>query len=150
MTLRDEAEELAIALESGFAKVKDAVDWADAHILRLEQPPYPLIEISTSIATPAAEVVHLLRTLSGEVNTPEVSRRVIARMESAFARGDAGLEKVTRALYQMQLDGCVPDQEAISDMARLDDAFRLAYQGVWGTVEEVDRELRRFFSRYVD
>ena len=149
MTLRDEAEALAILLECGFTKVKEAVDWADAHIMRFEHPPYPLIEISMSMVTSGANVVYLLRSLPDEANIPEVSRYAITLIASAFESGNATLKKVTSALYQMFLDGYVPDNKAITQMSRLDDAFDLASDGTSGTVEEVDREVRQFLGQYV-
>jgi len=148
MDLRAEAEELAIALELGFAAVQDAVDWADGYIVALQEPPYALIEVSSASRSPAAELAHLLRTVPGQFDIGRVSRQVIAHMASALDTGAATPENVARALYSMQLDGRIPDSQAESDMARLDDEFYLAHAGTYGTIEEATRDLRAFLARY--
>lgn len=148
MDLRAEAEELAIALELGFAAVQDAVDWADAYIVALQEPPYALIEVSSAGRSPAPELAHLLRTIPGQFDIGRVSRQVIVRMASALDTGAATPEHVARALYSMQLDGRIPDSQAESDMARLVDEFDLAHAGTYGTIEEATRDLHAFLARY--
>ena len=87
MNLRQEAEELAIALELGFASVAEVVEWADAKIVALDQPPYEVIEVSSSGRLPAPDVAHALRGISGDANVAKASKQVIARMAAALDRG---------------------------------------------------------------
>ena len=150
MGLRDEAEELAMAIELGFALVDEAVDWADRHIVAVDQPPYELIEVSSAGRSHPLDVAHLLRAIPGTVDIFATCRRVFARMLSALNDGRVTPEAVARALDFMQLDGRMPDADAQSEMSRLNDAFDLAHEGTYGTSEEVSRELREFLEHYID
>lgn len=149
MSLRDEAEELAIALELGFASVEEAVEWAGANIDALEKPPYELMEVSCAGRSPPAEIAHLLRTIPGAPDVASASRRVIARMAAALDRGSAQPEHVAGALYSMYLNGGIPEPEAESEMIRLDDAFALAHQGVYGSRKDAETDLRELLGRYL-
>ena len=149
-TLRDEAEALAVLLEYGFAHVKDAIGWADAHIAELDEPPYPLIEISMAPITPGADVIYLLRTLPGRVDVAEMSRCAITLIAASFEQGDASLDHVTDALCRMSLAGYVPDESAGMEMLILDHMFDDAANGSYGTVDEVEYAVRQFLSQYAE
>ena len=43
-----EARDLAIGLAFGVIHASEAVEWADSWIMQLDDPPYWMIEISTS------------------------------------------------------------------------------------------------------
>ncbi|WP_193215188.1 hypothetical protein [Luteolibacter marinus] len=55
-----EARDLAIGLALGVIHASDAVEWADAWIMRLDEPPYWLIEISTSPRSSAHDLLKLI------------------------------------------------------------------------------------------
>lgn len=148
MSLRDEAEALAIALEIGFASIEDVIDWADAKIVALDQPPYELIEVSCAGRQAVPDVAHALRAIAGTPDVAAASKIVIARMAAALDRGSTTAEKVARALYRMSLNGHVPEASAEGAMVGLDDAFDLAHGGTYGSIEDAESDVRSFLSRY--
>jgi hypothetical protein len=148
VSLRNDAEELAMAIELGFATVDDAVSWADGKIAALDRPPFELIEVAMSRRLPAAEVAHRLRAIPGTADIPFAARRVISRMGLALQSGAATPERIASALYGMYLAGQIPEPDAEWPMASLDDVFALAGQGIHFSGEKADRELREFLRRY--
>lgn len=151
LVLRTEAEELAIALERGFASVNDVIDWADQQIVALDSPAYELIELSLAGRLSPPDVAHLLRAIPGTADVASASRGVIARMLSELTAGRVTCEDVACALDCMQVAEQVPEMaNAQSEMARIKDAFDLAHEGTYGTREQAVGELREFLQRCVD
>jgi len=146
-SLREEAEELAMALEHGFANVDEVIDWADANICAMDTPPFELIEVSTAGRKPSSEIAHLLRAIPGSCDIPRASRKVLRRMAAALDDSRASPDAIAVALYQMYLHERVPEPAAEGEMVRLDDAFALARQGVYSR-DDVVRDLRSFLSTY--
>ncbi len=147
-SLREDAEELAIGLEQGFANIDEVVEWADAHICAMDAPPYELIEVSMYGRQPRpTEVAHLLRAIPGDADVGLAARRVVRRMATALENGRASPDAIAAALYQMYLNGHVPDRSAEGPMACLDDYFSLARQGVYA-LEDILADLRAFLKAY--
>lgn len=143
MGLRDEAAELALAVELGFDSVAEAVDWADGHIAALDQPPYALIEVSLAAQSHPHDVAQLLHTLAG-VAAPEALRRLIARMISALDEGHAKAEKIGGVLDAMHRAGLF-NEAAAQEWARLEWAGDLAHDGI-GTFEDAAIDLGQFLK----
>lgn len=147
MDLKDEAEELAIALELDLISVEDVVQWADNKIMQLAEPPFYLIDLSISGQLPGSEIAHCLRMFPGIVNTTAVLRAAMMRMFSLLENSSVRPEIIAKALYVMHLNGWIPDDEASSEMISLDDEFGLVQQGI-RTYDSATNRLRAFLSRY--
>ena len=93
-----EARDLAIGLALGVIRAPDAVKWADSWISRLDDPPYWLIEISTS---PRATQYDLLRLIPSTVDQDEASdQEFLGAMAVRYIdRGDS-LREILRLMYE--------------------------------------------------
>jgi hypothetical protein len=65
MSLKDQAEFLARALESGLKTVPEVIAWADENITQFETPPYWLLELSLMRKAKGQDVVHVLHSAGG-------------------------------------------------------------------------------------
>jgi hypothetical protein len=72
VTLKDQAEFFALALESGLKTVPDVIAWADENIAQLETPPLWLLELSLLSKARGQDVVHALRQAEGTSDPPRV------------------------------------------------------------------------------
>lgn len=93
-----EARDLAIGLALGVIHAPDAVEWADAWIMRLDDPPYWLIEISTS---PRATPCDLLKLIPVAVGDEAASDQEFlgAMAVRFFDQGDS-FGEILRLMYE--------------------------------------------------
>ncbi|MBK1829057.1 hypothetical protein [Haloferula rosea] len=59
-----QARDLAIGLRLGVIQPRDVVEWADSWIMRLDDPPYWLIEVSTSPRAAQHDLLNLIPTIA--------------------------------------------------------------------------------------
>ena len=92
-----EAHDLAIGLALGVIDAADAVEWADAWIMRLDDPPYWLIEISTS---PRASRHDLLKLIPAAVDDETASdHEFLGAMAVRFIDRSESLGEILRLMY---------------------------------------------------
>ncbi len=92
-----EARDLAIGLSLGVIHAPDAVEWVDSWIMRLDDPPYWLIEISTS---PRATLHDLLKMIPAAADDEEATDREFlgAMAVRLIDQGDS-LGEILRLMY---------------------------------------------------
>ena len=144
---KDEAEALAYALESGFATLDQAKDWAYSRIATEDKPSEPLLELTGPNLHPT-DAVHNLRDVSGRPRDVETLRRILRRFGSVL-RADPKLDSaIARALFSMAID---PEWSACAgDLTRslysFDDELDLARTGVYGDRAEVVLRMQAFLD----
>jgi hypothetical protein len=72
MTLKDQAEFFARALEGGLKTVPEVIAWADENITQLESPPNWLLELSMMGIAKGQDVLHVLRSVGGVVDERQI------------------------------------------------------------------------------
>lgn len=149
MDLGNDADELAMALRLGLATVDEAISWADDAIIALDQPPYALIEAACASRAPTDELAELLEQVPGERDTELVARRVLTRMATSVRDGQTTPARAARMLYEMLLWGCSPGVDFEGEVNGLDHAFSLADEGIWGTTEDAEHDLRAFLAPHL-
>lgn len=92
-----DARDLAMGLALGVIHGAEAVDWADSWIMRLDHPPYWLIEISTASRATPYDLLKLLPVDSRDQEPTD--QEFLGAMAVRFLdQGDA-LSKVLRLMY---------------------------------------------------
>jgi hypothetical protein len=93
-----EARDLAIGLSLGVIHAQAAVEWADSWIMRLDDPPYWLIEISTS---PRATPYDLLKLIPAAVDDEEASdEEFLGAMAVRFIDQGDLFGEILRLMYE--------------------------------------------------
>ncbi len=141
------AEAYLRALEFDLADVAAIDAWVDGVILAEPEPAPAFIEASAAKCKPDT-LMTALRDIPGEANAAARRRIVIGIMAETLRRDPEAIKRIVRALYQMALDGDAPNQEAESEMWSFDDELDLAGQGIYGSTEDVRRDLVRFLARH--
>ena len=144
---RTVAEAYLRVLEFDLADVAAIDAWVDGVILAEPEPAFAFIEASAARCKPDA-LMTALRDVPGEADAVTRRRIVIGFMAEALRRDPEAINRVVRALYQMALDGDVPNEEAESEMWSFCDEFDLAEQGIYGSTEDVHRDVARFLARH--
>lgn len=140
---------LARALEQGVVAPDAVVSWADSVILRSESPSPALCDLST-----ASDPNQLLLSLNEFIAqadgaySRETWRAVLGHFHAWYIENPKSGRRITRALYNIARDGLAPDAEAEREMLSLDDLYDLAAQGTFGTVEQVEANLRELLERF--
>jgi hypothetical protein len=143
----DLLEVFRLGLLTGILERQLVIAWADQLVMQDKNPNYFLIELSLSGRSNINDLTGLLDKHVGE-NKPEISRRVIlGLLLHRYKTGQITLQKAVQAvdLLAMHIDY---SKEEHSFMAGIDDAYRLANEGVYGTVSEVEAFLLSFLRIY--
>jgi hypothetical protein len=102
MNLKDQAEFLARAIESGLRTVPDVIAWADEKIVQLETPPYWLLELSLMGTSKAQDVVNVLREAEGVVDDAKVSQVYFGVLLERIGSDVWTAEECCRFLYRIR------------------------------------------------
>jgi hypothetical protein len=93
-----EARDLAMGLSLGVIHAPDAVEWADSWIMRLDDPPYWLIEISTS---PRATLHDLLKLIPATADDEGATdQEFLGAMAVRFIDQSDSLGEILRLMYE--------------------------------------------------
>jgi hypothetical protein len=93
-----EARDLAIGLSLGVIHAPDAVEWADSWIMRLDDPPYWLIEISTS---PRATQQDLLKLIPATADDEDATdQEFLGAMAVRSIDQSGSLSEILRLMYE--------------------------------------------------
>jgi hypothetical protein len=124
----------------------DAQAWADQLIMRMDKPHDWLIDVST--ATTTADARDALVRAEGTPDTNQVWAALMGdwlRLLDAQPERDSEIAKV---LFELAMDGDVPEQGTSAAMYSFWDAIDLAKDGTFGTLEEERAKLRDFLHRW--
>jgi hypothetical protein len=143
--LREHADALALAIEHGLAEVREASDWASEIVADDACPSGALLELAGAVRPNAPDVVRMLRTIAGACDAMAVFRKFLARLRDAVRARPEAWPQITRLLEQLAILDQVPTALA-GRCYSFDDARNLADQGVYGSVEAVEAELRAFLE----
>lgn len=143
--LREYADALALAIEHGAAETGEASDWACEMVADDARAPDELLELAGAVRPNAPDVVRMLRAIAGECDAMAVFRKFLARLRDAARARPEGWPQIARLLEQLAILDQVPTALA-GRCYSFDDARSLADQGVYGSVEAVEAELRAFLE----
>ncbi|MBL8796408.1 MAG: hypothetical protein JNM56_21090 [Planctomycetia bacterium] len=127
--LRDEAEALARALETGLCGVAEAVSWSDCQILREESPPANICEVAISHDRYPQDVAALLRKCPGVPVNSRVQHLFALLAREKLRQNPDCAYGVAWALYQMAFLDEIEDSELRSIAWWAWDALDLADAG---------------------
>ncbi len=141
-----EADVLRCGYHVGYFDKSDIARWADRQIATIEDPCTELLDLSMIRQTHPLDVTKLLRSLG--------AADLAATIETQI--GFIGLlyeeRKITTQLAIRGLFALVHEPDTTADQQSqiyyLDDGYDLAVAGTYGTMNEIERELKDFVSPY--
>lgn len=142
-----EAEAFRCALVAGCATVAEVVAWADEVIAADTTPDIAIIELSLAGRAALADVVALLKAVTGYADGIVVRRRLMSRMLRLLDNEPTRGQQVAHSLFRLAINGDLPEEEFGWEPFVLEDAFDLARNQVYGTYETALADLRAYLER---
>lgn len=139
-----------IGLVIGYFTKKDILTWADRIIAENEQFPYELIEISLSGNKPSVDIASKLKQIYGEEILQEPLYQLLGELINDFETERTTEEEFFTYLSSLhyQESEIVLDEDLSDSLNRLDDAYYLASEGIYGDVKIVCEEAVNELSKY--
>jgi hypothetical protein len=144
MSLKDQAEFFARALESGLKTVSEVVVWADENILQLESPPHWLLELSLMEKAKGQDVVHVLREADGVVDERKIYQVVFGLLLEAVQLGRRTGYEAVRFLRWQNIE---LSEDVYWKLASFDAYYEDWFEFNTSRVVDLDRELIGFLER---
>ena len=149
MDIKVMAEVYRLGIAIGYFTVQDVIDWADALIGSLEQPPYELIDISLSLKATPIDVCSLLHSFYGSPFNDSPLYIMLSMLSNEHTSSN-NLAKVAAMLFELidfiQLEDC--SKGIIIDLLHLSDAYYLAKQGIYGDIQAVENDIKKFLQSF--
>ncbi|HLP04237.1 MAG TPA: hypothetical protein VK152_02300 [Paludibacter sp.] len=142
-------EVFSIALTNGLLDKEEVIKWADNIITQDEEPDYFIIELSLCGHKSINDIVSLINEYVGQ-DKPKISGRIfLGLLYRAYLTGHIKLDKVTRAIYWIVWEDRLTEDEK-SLIYGIDEDYDCAIDGIYGSVEIVEKEVLRFLEIYKD
>lgn len=136
-------------LMNGILNKNEVIQWADSIITQDEEPDDFVIELSLCGHKSLNEMVAVLNEFIGQVK-PQISGRVVLGcLYRQYLSGKITLRKVVETIDWMVWQTNLSDEEK-SFMYGLEDDYHCAEEGIYGTLEEVEKKTLRFLEIYKD
>ena len=147
---RLQGEVIRLGLLAGFTPVGEAVAWAD-HMIEAEDTPHPsVLEVALASNRTPKQAAALLSEVPGPVDQAGATRRFLARLLQALRSDRKQLRHVIKLLYQLRVEGEIPEAEYGSEPWIFEDEFDLAESQLFGTIAEVAERVEAYLSRHAD
>ncbi|WDU64564.1 hypothetical protein LRS56_08890 [Pseudomonas poae] len=141
---------LRVALDIGAIDVAAVIQWADATLAMLEQPPYALIELALMTRSNREEVAwQLLQVGTPAMVEAEMLPYALATAHHRLLREPGFARCLAVGIYRLWVRGGCYLPGTLGACGYFDDAYGLADSGVYGQVADIDRELLEFTHSFV-
>jgi len=143
-----EADVLLCGYDVGFFDKTDIERWADHQIAIIDEPSTELLDLSMIRNTHPLDVMNTLRKLGSADPLTSVQTR-IGFIGLLFDKNRIDTRLAIRGLWSLILESGITDAQK-SQIYYLDDGYDLAVAGTYGSLDDVERELRDFVTPYAD
>lgn len=132
----------------GYFDKSDVAQWADRWILALEEPCDELFDLSMNRSMAPIDLAILLRNMGSSEPTFLVATS-IGFVGLMYGEKRFSTQHAAKELYSLAHQEGITPEEA-SRITYLDDGCDLAYSGLYGSIEQIKRELSQFVSPYAE
>jgi hypothetical protein len=143
-----EADVLWCGYDVGYFDKSDIARWADRQIAAVENPCTELLDLSMIRHTHPLDVMKLLRSLASADARATIQTR-IGFIGLLYDKRRLTSQLAIRALFALAHEPGVTADEK-SQIYYLDDGYDLAIAGTYGTMNDIQRQLKDFASPYAE
>jgi hypothetical protein len=142
MSIEIEAAARIFAIKYGAIELAELIAWADSMILKFENPPTELFDVS--LAKSVSQTVSALNELGvGALNNKsELSKAVFGIFYNHLNSKNPNYDRISKALFDMYVEDLIPDAESGKYMVSYWDELDLAELGHYGNTEEVKASMK--------
>ncbi|MFJ5789720.1 hypothetical protein ACIP9G_06480 [Lysinibacillus sp. NPDC093197] len=150
MEIKVMAEVYRLGITIGYFTIKDVIDWADAIIEKLEHPPVELIDISLSSKAKPNDICSLLHSFYGSPYN-DSPLQILLGMLSCEYTYSKNLGEVASMLFRL-IDYIQLEERAewiLKEILHLSDAYFLAEQKIYGDLQAVENDIKKFLQLFL-
>jgi len=141
-----EANILRCGYDVGYFDKSDIARWADRQIAAIDDPCTELLDLSMNRNTHPFDVMQLLRSL-GAADPAATIQAQIGFIGLLYDKQELTTQRAIRGLFALVHESGITEDEK-SQIDYLDDGYDLAAAGSYGTIDEIERDLKDFVSPY--
>ncbi len=150
-SIRDLAGYYYLCLAIGLCNKEAIIEWADS-IIANDTYPYELIEVSLSRERTLNEVLSILKEIYGKYDIDAPLSKLLGLLVIKLETGKITEDKFFGYISSLLLQGSAftISEEVLHMLDRLDDSYYLAFQGIYGSVEQIRNEAINDLWKYKD
>ncbi len=146
-SMRTQAQLLRCGYALGYYSKSQIESWAERWIADVDHPSLELIELATIRNVDEVEVLKLLESIGGEAEPFQFISMALGFWGQMYLDEKATLQNAIGGIWNLLPEpGITEEQRAI--IYYLDDAYDLAINGSWGSINETAASLREFLTPY--
>lgn len=150
LTLKNEAEIYRIGLIIGYFVKCDVIDWVDKLIDTQESVEYEFIELSLLASSSKIEIASKLFDIKGIANEQIIINVFLGLCSSSYNSNEFNEDEICTFLYRLissKIDISI-SSEIEETIHYLSDGYYLATEGIYGSLEDICSELKKFLDKY--
>lgn len=148
-TIRVEAQVLRCGYALDYFSKSQIEGWADGWIAHLDHPSMDLIELATIRNVHQIEVLKMLKAIGGETEPSQFVATSLGIWGRMYLDEKVSLAQAIRGIYNLVHEQGITEEQKYM-IYHLDDAFDLAVDGRWGSIDETVATLRDFLTPYAN
>ncbi len=138
-----------VGLASGLLSKEEVIDWADEIITRDKAPDIFFIDLALSNSKSLKDIHYYICDFLN-FDDPAISGRpLLGLIYKKFRDKELTLEQTVRTLFNIKFEALFTEREE-GCIYSIDDAYDCAKHGIYGTFEDVHKEVESFLSVYED
>jgi hypothetical protein len=142
MNMQIETEAKLFAIKYGSIALDEIIKWADDNIQSSPEPDPNFIDLS--LAKTMGQAVSALNGFGFSDDKASVAKLILKYFYEALISGRSSYQTISKAIYDMALEGYVPSIDVKSEMYSYWDALDLAIGGSFGEPEVIKTQILEF------
>ena len=134
-------------LASGLLTKEEVVDWADKIITKDEKPDIFFIDLALLSSKSKNDIIHCISDYLNFENPVIEGRPILGLLYKQYITRQINLEQTVSRLFRLKFEVVFTEKEE-SYIYSLDNDYDCAVDNIYGTLEDVEFELRKFLSFY--
>jgi hypothetical protein len=136
-------------LASGLLSKKEVINWADQIIAKDEQPDIFFIELALLNSKSTNDILHYFNEFLNFENPSINGRPLLGLLYKQYKNGVLSLEQTVSKLFRLKFEAIFTNREE-SYIYSIDNDFDCAKDNIYGSIEDVQNELEKFLSFYIE
>jgi len=137
-------------LGCGLLSVKDIIHWSDKVIQILDNPPYDFIELSMMSSAKIDDVEVKLYEFyrESEIDNQLVVNMLLPVIFQKLSTNELDIQKAVKSTIRLLIQTNFYSNQEYYELSRMDDAYDLAVDNVYGNLKQVTLEYEQAISKY--
>src|SRR5688500_726949 len=136
-------------LASGLLTKEEVVDWADKIITKDEQPDIFFIDLALSSSKSRNDIIYYFNDYLNFENPAIQGRPLLGLLYKQYKNKEFTIEQTVGKLFRLKFEAIFTEREE-GYIYPIDNDYDCAKDNIYGTMEDVQKEVDKFLSFYKD